>query len=236
MSINSITLDVMILAGGMGSRLKDTVSDRQKVVAAVNGKPFLFFLLEQLTGLPVSKLIFCTGHMHETVTAALKDYATTAEIMFSYESSPLGTGGALRQALNLSTAANILVMNGDSLIECDLRELLAAYQASESEAMMLLTEVADVSRFGMVTLGAQHRITAFNEKGQYHGSGLINAGVYIFKKSVIEQIPAGCPYSLEKQLFPALAVKSALYGYRSNGKFIDIGTAESYKMAQNQFS
>jgi len=233
--MNVSGIDVMILAGGLGSRLKSSVADRQKVVAAVDGRPFLFYLLEQLKNIQVNKLIFCTGHMQETVVQALKNYTDGGKILFSYEDTPLGTGGAVRQAVALAEAPDVLVMNGDSFINCDLTAFCAAYYKNDRQGLMLLTEVDDVSRFGMVTLDENSRITSFCEKGAFRGQGLINAGVYLFPKRILESIPAGCLFSLEKQFFPELVKAGTLYGFSVNGDFIDIGTAESYNQAQRFF-
>ncbi len=229
-------MDVMILAGGFGSRLKNVVSDRQKVVAAVNDRPFLFFLLEQLEKIAVNKLIFCTGHMQETVMQTLNSYSTRFNMLFSHEETPLGTGGAVRQAVSLTESPDILIMNGDSFIDCDLMNFYDAYRKNDCRALMLLTEVEDVSRFGMVTLDDKNRITAFNEKGEYSGKGMINAGIYLLKKELLEQIPANCQYSLEKQFFPQLVQAGTLYGFPVNGEFIDIGTVESYSKAHKFFN
>jgi NDP-sugar pyrophosphorylase family protein len=98
---------------------------------------------------------------------------------------------------------------------------------------MLLTGVDDVSRYGMVSIDNNQRITAFNEKGKNSGGGTINAGIYLLKKKLLESIPSGCQYSLEKQFFPQLIIMNELYGYQSKGSFIDIGTSESYRLAQN---
>lgn len=224
-------LDVMILAGGMGSRLKNSVSDRQKVVATVNGRPFLFFLLDQLQELAVNRLIFCTGHMHETVMLALKNYATNAQILFSREETPLGTGGAVRQAISLAESPDVLVMNGDSFIDCELKTFSNAYYSNNYKALMLLTSVDDVSRYGMVSIDNNQRITAFNEKGKNSGNGTINAGIYLLKKELLEEIPENCQYSLEKHFFPQLVRTGTLYGFTVNSNFIDIGTVESYSKA-----
>lgn len=228
-------LDVMILAGGFGNRLKSAVSDRQKVVAAVKGRPFLLFLLEQLEKIAVNKLIFCTGHMQETVMQALNSYSTRFNMLFSHEETPLGTGGAVRQAVSLTESPDILIMNGDSFIDCDLMKFCDAYRKNDYRTLMLLTGVDDVSRFGMVTLDDRNRITAFNEKGEYSGKGMINAGIYLLKKELLEEIPASCQYSLEKQFFPQLVSRKELYGYLCDGKFIDIGTCDSYDNAQTFF-
>ena len=223
----------MILAGGLGSRLKSSVSDRQKVVATVNGRPFLFFLLDQLQELAVNRLIFCTGHMYETVMLALKNYVSNAQILFSREETPLGTGGAVRQAISLAESPDILVMNGDSFIDCELKTFSNTYYSNNYKALMLLTGVDDVSRYGMVNIDNNQRITAFNEKGKNSGAGTINAGIYLLKKELLESIPSNCQYSLEKQFFPQLIIMNELYGYQGKGSFIDIGTSESYKLAQN---
>jgi len=230
--MNNNAVNVMILAGGQGTRLKTMVSDRQKAVASVNGRPFILFLLEQLRKIEINKLIICTGHLQETVRKELERCPIPFNLVFSPEQTPLGTGGAIRNALPLTETEHVLVMNGDSFIDCDLNAFCSSGRIGNRPAQMLLAAVEDVSRFGRVELDEQNLVTAFAEKDS-GGAGHINAGVYLFKSTVIRRIPENIPYSLEKQFFPRLVAARELYGYPCRGRFIDIGTPESYAGAEN---
>jgi NDP-sugar pyrophosphorylase family protein len=155
-------------------------------------------------------------------------------LKYSEELQPLGTGGALRQALPLCFSDPILVLNGDSFIDADLGGFFEWFYENDLETAMLLTLVHDASRFGRVVVREDGLIMRFEEKSGHHDAGLINAGVYILKKDVILSIPAGKSFSLERQLFPRFMGKS-LYGYLTMGRFIDIGTPESYLSAEEFF-
>ena len=227
--------DVLILCGGKGTRLSSLVIERQKCVADVNGAPFLSYLIRHICQFGRQRIILCTGYQAETVKKLLPLESFDAEFVFSHEMEPLGTGGAIRQALPLVDSEDILVMNGDSFIEYDLKIFQDSYVKGSYKALMLLSEVDDVSRFGRVLLNKDNRIIAFDEKSAYSGSGLINAGIYLLNKNLLQAIPKSCPFSLEKQFFPELVKQKSLYGFLENSKFIDIGTSESYANSKDFF-
>lgn len=220
----------MVLAGGLGSRLRPVVVDRPKVLAEVRGRPFLTYILDQLDQAGLREVVLCTGYMADAIRKALGTGYKSLTLKYSNEIQPLGTGGALRQALNQCLFDPVLVLNGDSFIDFDLGSFLTWFYANNLEAAMLLTMVPDASRFGRVMIGEDGLIEGFEEKTENHNPGLINAGVYLLKKEIILSIPEGEFYSLEQQLFPRMKGES-LYGYLSMGKFIDIGTPESYLSA-----
>jgi D-glycero-alpha-D-manno-heptose 1-phosphate guanylyltransferase len=230
--ISDIT--VVILAGGKGTRLRSIVSDRPKVMAEISGRPFLAYLLDQLQAAGFRKIILSTGYMAEKVEDYFGDSYGPLKLVYSKEQPPLGTGGALKLALpNLSQM--VLVMNGDSYIDADLFEYTNWFFDNNPDAALLLTTVDDASRYGKVCINDNKVIAAFEEKCDNSGPGWINAGVYFMKKSLISSIPAGKFYSLERDLFPNLAGKK-LFGFRCNSRFIDIGTPESYVIAEDFFT
>jgi D-glycero-alpha-D-manno-heptose 1-phosphate guanylyltransferase len=223
------TLTSIILAGGLGSRLRDILPDRPKVLAEFHGRPFLTYLLDQLAAAGTRRVVLCTGYRAASVQACLGDTYGSVKLIYSPEAAPLGTGGALRLALVHLESDPVLVMNGDSLAEVDLLAYLAWFQERTALASLLLVPAEDTSRFGRVEVAEDGAITGFREKG-ISGPGWISAGVYFFKKTVLELIPPHQAYSLEQDLFPRLIGKG-LYGYRVKGNFIDIGTPESYARA-----
>lgn len=232
-SISDIT--VVILAGGLGTRLQSVVSDKPKVLAEVLGRPFLAYLLDQISLAGGRKVVICTGYMGGQVRERLGDISSSLCLLYSREEEPLGTGGALRLALPCLCSDTILVMNGDSYMDTDLCAYVDWFFRQSREAALLLTKVLDTARYGKVTVGQDENITAFDEKGRSSGAGWINAGMYLMKKSLIASIPVGRAYSLEREFFPTLAGRR-LFGFRAEGRFIDIGTPKSYAMAEDFFA
>jgi len=234
-SVQDITnITAVILAGGFGTRFQSVVSDKPKVLAEVSGKPFLEYLLEQISSSGIRKVVFCTGYMAEKIQNCFGDSYGPLRILYSKEDEPLGTGGALRLALPYLFSDAVLVMNGDSYTDVNLGSYVNWFFQKDCEAALLLTRVLDTSRYGSVTISEDENITAFSEKRTGSGVGWINAGVYLMRKSIIASIPAGQSYSLEYELFPSLVGKK-LYGFCSEGRFIDIGTPESYAVTEDFF-
>ena len=223
-------LTAIILAGGLGTRLRSVVSDRPKVLAEVGGRPFVVRLLEQLTTAPVKNIVLCTGHLGEQVEATLGTQYQSIPLTYSREESPLGTAGAIRRALPHVQSDPVLVLNGDSYCECDLAALIEFHRTHAARDTLCLRAVEDTSRYGRVGLDSQDRILAFDEKG-VSGRGWINAGIYLLARSTIENIPSGRAVSIERETFPRL-LGQGLFGFRTRGtRFIDIGTPDSYAAA-----
>jgi NDP-sugar pyrophosphorylase family protein len=221
----------IILAGGMGSRLNALRPGRQKVVLEVGSKPFLSYLLDQLRG-AVAEVILCVGHFAEQVRDIFGNSYGELLLKYSEEQKPLGTAGALRLALPLIESETLLVMNGDSFCDIDLGHFYHWHIARHAQASIVLVSVSDSGRFGMVSINERSQITAFDEKGANFGPGLINAGIYLFKRDIIESLPLREPASLENEVFPRL-VHGDFYGYCADSvKFVDIGTPSSLHEAQ----
>jgi NDP-sugar pyrophosphorylase family protein len=223
------TITAIILAGGQGSRLKTILPDRPKVLAEFHGRPFLTYLLDQLARAGIRRVVFCTGYMAAAVQARLGDAYGPIQLIYSTEKTPLDTGGALRLALTFLESDPVLVMNGDSLADVDLEAYLTWFQERSAPASLLLVSVPDTSRFGRVEVAEDGSITGFKEKGS-SGPGWINAGIYLFQRSVVELIPPHQAYSLERDLFPRL-LGQGLSGYRASAAFMDIGTPETFAAA-----
>jgi D-glycero-alpha-D-manno-heptose 1-phosphate guanylyltransferase len=224
-------IDALILAGGMGTRLKSVLPDLQKVVAPVSGQPFLLKLITAFQGVRIRRIILALGHRADGVLEAI-DGLVPPEITIipSIEAEPLGTAGALRHALPLIKSDIVLVTNGDSFVNADLSALLAFHVASRARITMALSEVPDVGRYGAVCVDAAGCVTDFREKRvDVTGPGMINAGVYLIEREVIANLPAG-NISLEKDVFPKYCGRG-LYGMKSGNSFIDIGTPDDYSRA-----
>lgn len=236
---------VAILAGGLGTRLRSVVEDRPKVLAEVRGRPFLAYLLHQIAAAGFRYVVLCTGYLGEQVRAAFGDVYGCLRLVYSQESSQLGTAGALRLALPLfkpslspSRSANVsdsvLVMNGDSFCEANLRAFWAWHRAKGADATLLLTYLPDTKRYGRVLVDDDGCVLSFDEKGHKGGPGWINAGIYLLNHRLLLTIPKSGAVSLEREMFPAWI--GGLYGYRNEGRFLDIGAPESYAEALQFFA
>lgn len=227
----SQSYDAVILAGGRGTRLQAVVSDVPKPLAPVNGRPFLdyqFALLAQ-SGV-VSRVILSLGHQAQKVIDHYAQHPPPLPTTFIVEQEPLGTGGGLRLALSDVQSTRLFTMNGDSLFRWDLPALIAAHEATRPAATLALVEVPDTSRYGAVTV-EDGRVTAFLEKSEARGPGLINAGLNLFERSALEAIPEGRPVSLEQEVYPELVRQGRLNAVGFASDFIDIGLPETYSAA-----
>jgi len=218
----------LVLAGGLGTRLRPALADTPKVLAPVGDRPFLLRLLTWLQRSGLRRVVLCTGHMAEQVEAAVAAGIDGLEISCAPEPSPLGTGGALRRAVLGLPDPRVLALNGDSFCGCDLHAL-AAQHGPATPASMVVTRVPDAARYGGVTLSEDGEVLGFVEKG-LAGPGWINAGIYLLERRVLVQLPADGPCSLERELLPGL-VGHGLRAVQAPGPFIDIGTPESWARA-----
>ncbi len=227
-NLSSVT--AAILVGGLGTRLRAQLPDRPKALAEVAGRPFLSYQLDRLSAKGVHDVVLCTGYRGEQIQQAFGDSYGSMRLRYSQETTPLGTAGALRLALPLLRSTVVLAMNGDMFLEADLQAFWVWHRRRGAEASLLLMWMPETSRYGRVHLDRAGRVKQFEEKS-IAGPGWISAGVYLLSHRAIEQIPAGRPVSIEREVFPRL-VGGELYGYRSRGRFLDIGTPESYRMAE----
>lgn len=231
---NLVETDAVILAGGLGTRLRSVVKDKPKALAQVRGKPFLTYQLDQLVDLKVKRVVLCIGYLGDLVKKTYGKKYKTLDIIYSQEKTLLGTAGALKLALPKIISQQVLVLNGDSYFKTDLKKFFNWHFKKNSKASILLTKLPDTSRFGKVKVSRNGKILSFEEKGKV-GQGYINAGVYLIQKSLINQIPKGKVVSLEKEIFPKWIDKD-FFGYAGKGKFIDIGTPQSYQETDQFFA
>ena len=227
-------INAIILAGGLGTRLRGVVPDRPKVLANVAGRPFLTRLLDQLADAGVEAVTLSTGYKAELVESEIGPERRGMPVSYAREMHPLGTGGALRLALEQTAGDPFLALNGDSYCAVDLAALREFHLAAKAAATLTLARVPDTSRFGRVETGEGGAVLRFEEKGGKQTPGWINAGVYCVSREVIESLRAGVAISLEREVFPALIGKG-LHAFPGGGRFIDIGTPESYAEAQRFF-
>ena len=226
-----MNLDVLILTGGEGSRLRPVVSDRPKTMALVNGRPFLDLLISYLSGFGFRRFILCVGYMAEYIIEYYS--ARTAgprEIMFSNETAPLGTGGAVKNAAGFIAGDSFLVLNGDSFCPVDFPAFVDFHAGNGSLVSMVLCSAENPEDFGSVVMESSNRIVRFSEK-RPEKKAWINTGVYIFNERVLAMIPLDRVYSLEYDLFPQLVGKD-FFGFPTAGKVLDIGTPSRLEEAR----
>lgn len=225
----------VLLVGGMGTRLRSLLPSTPKPMASVGEKSFLELLVDQLRSQGVSRLVMCTGYLADQIEREFGDGNNWGvAIEYSRELVPMGTAGAVKLAQrHLGNTSDFLVMNGDSFLEVDCRELIRFHREHGGVATMAVVKVENASRYGTVSIDRDSRVTGFFEKTQSNAPGMINAGVYVFDRSVLECIPEG-PASLEKDVFPQL-LGQGIYALNSAGMFIDIGTPEDYARAQRLY-
>lgn len=232
-------IDSVILAGGLGTRLAEALPGRQKVLAPVAGKPFLARLIDLVRSAGGRRIIVALGHKAGQVTDWLAAGAWgDLEIAPSVEPAALGTGGALRFAFDSDSlrSDDVLVLNGDSFADADLGALVAFHRARRAAVSLLLVPVAEAARYGTVETAADGSVTAFREKDPAAAApAYVNAGVYLFRREVIGNIPAGRPVSLENEVFTRYCA-AGLFAQRQDVPFIDIGTPESWRTAGRFFA
>ena len=230
--------DAVVLCGGMGTRLRTVIGEKQKTVAYVNGRPFLFFIIEALMRQGVKRIVLSTGYQSDELKACVEEQDFAAEIIFSAEKEPLGTGGAVRLAKSIIKSDPFLVLNGDSFCRVGYADFLKFHQKVDATATLTVTTHTNRADYGSIQLGLGGQVERFLEKvsapqaGQGHLSLVyVNAGVYCFSSDIFRYMPAGKSFSLEYDLFPQLCGKG-LFALAVEGHFIDIGTPERFQEAQ----
>lgn len=223
-------IDVVILCGGKGKRLRNVVNDRPKVMAEINGRPFLDIIISFVAGYGFRRFILCIGYMGDKIRQYYQAKNDSTNILFSEEEEPLGTGGAIKNAEPLIQSSPFLVLNGDSFCPLDLHKFIDFHFTKRALLSMALANTEQASDCGVIELDDSKRIIAFDEKGRKK-KGLVNAGVYLFDKSILSLIPSDTSYSLEYDLFPKITARE-FYGYVTRESFIDIGTPERFEKAK----
>jgi D-glycero-alpha-D-manno-heptose 1-phosphate guanylyltransferase len=226
--------EAIVLAGGLGTRLRSVIADLPKPMAPVAGRPFLAHLLDQLASHGIRRAILATGYLAEKIEQAIGMSWAGMDIAYSREHEPLGTGGAILHASRLLQGTGVHVANGDTFLRFDLHAMEHAVYRADAVMGVALARVPDVSRYGAVeTTGG--RITAFLEKGG-HGAGLINAGNYFLTPTALEQLMSRSgAFSFETEVLMPQAADGRLVAFEHTSDFIDIGVPDDYARAQSLF-
>lgn len=232
--------EAIILAGGLGTRLRSVVSDTPKCMAPVSGKPFLSFLIFSLQQNGIQKFIFSVGYKHEIIEDYLKENYPQLDYTISLEDEPLGTGGAIKLASSKASEKNVIVCNGDTLYKVDCKSLSQFHEEKNAACTLSLKPMNHFERYGVVELNDDNSVRSFREK-QFYTSGLINGGVYALNVAgfLKEDFPEKFSFEkdyLEKNVKNDDHEKPKLYGIIQDDYFIDIGIPEDYDRAQKELA
>ncbi|EML8171377.1 D-glycero-D-manno-heptose 1-phosphate guanosyltransferase [Campylobacter upsaliensis] len=216
-------MEAIILCGGLGTRLRAVVKDVPKPMAPVGGRVFLEFVFEYLKAQGVKSVILAVSYKYEVIQEYFKNEFLGIKIKYSIEKEPLGTGGAIKEALKLCEEEQIFVLNGDSLFEIDLKNL----RLKRAKICLALKKMVDFERYGAVKVSESGEIAEFKEKS-FCKEGLINGGIYLLKRDVFENYKLSNRFSFEEfleQNYKSLKARAELF----EDYFIDIGIPQDYE-------
>lgn len=222
--------DAVVLVGGKGTRLRPLTLSSPKPMLPTAGVPFLTHLLSRISAAGITRVVLGTSYQAEVFADHFGDgSALGLELSYVVEDEPLDTAGAIRNVADQLRADDVLVFNGDILSGTDPRALLATHRDTGADVTLHLVKVADPSRFGSVPTDAGGKVSAFLEKTPNPPTDQINAGCYVFRRSVIEAIPAGRPVSVERETFPGLLEAGAhLQAFVDSSYWLDVGTPAAF--------
>jgi D-glycero-alpha-D-manno-heptose 1-phosphate guanylyltransferase len=222
-------MEAIILAGGFGTRLRTIVPDMPKPMALVAGSPFLEILLNTLAQKGFDRVVLSVGYMADKIISHFGEKYAGINLAYEVESTPLGTGGAIRQALKKCHADHVFILNGDTYLDIESTDMEDLWQRNHNP-MIVARKVSDSSRYGLLSTD-DDRIVAFSSSG-HTGPGLINAGCYVFPKHIFDGYRYDKVFSLEADWLPYAITQQRFDVFITQGLFVDIGTPEDYLLAQ----
>lgn len=224
-------LEAVILAGGFGTRLRGVIDDVPKSMAPVAGRPFLCHLLDALSHQGVGRVILAVHHMAEQIVVLGSRYKNL-RLDYVREEAPLGTGGAMRQALNHVEGADALVLNGDTFLAVDYQVMIGQLRQTRSDLVLAARPVSDGSRYSLIQVDAGNNVTGFLPSGAAGQPGLIGAGVYAMRSNLFSHFHLPPTFSFEADVLARLTGNLRVQAHLVEGFFIDIGVPEDYCRAQ----
>jgi D-glycero-alpha-D-manno-heptose 1-phosphate guanylyltransferase len=232
---DAILKEAIVLAGGLGTRLRSAVPDLPKCMAPVGGRPFIEYVTDHFRRAGIERFVFALGYKSAAFDDFFRRQFPDGGYAVSIEEQPLGTGGAIRQACTLARERTVLILNGDTFFRIGTRELAAAHDARRADCTICLKPMRDFDRFGAVELDGKQRVSHFREKKFTH-QGLINGGVYALdrEKFMAERLPA--VFSFEKDYLEKSLDTRRIYGLVQDAYFIDIGIPEDYRRVQQEIN
>jgi NDP-sugar pyrophosphorylase family protein len=224
-------IDVVILCGGMGTRLKTVVDDKPKPMAEIDNRPFIDILIGYVATFGFQRFILCAGYKAESIEQYYKSKKYGIEILIAKEQEPLGTGGAVKNARPLIGSNPFLVLNGDSFFGMDLHRFVEFHLRKKALLSIALINANNAKSYGSIKIDKLDRVVEFCEKKENSRESMINAGIYLFNHEVLYLMPDDRKFSLEYDFFPK-NVNREMFGYLTKGLFIDIGTPQRYTQAK----
>ncbi len=225
--------EAIILAGGLGTRLRSVVADVPKCMAPVNGMPFIAFIIDGLQKQGITRFIFSLGYKSESVINFVEEKYKLLEKIYVIEEEPLGTGGAIKASCKKVKGKDVFVLNGDTLFSINLQELADIHTKQHQVCTLALKPMTNFKRYGAVETNTNSAITAFHEK-KFCANGLINGGIYALDAKKFLQEPLPDIFSFEKEYLEKNINNHKLYGIAFDNYFIDIGIPEDYERAQKE--
>ena len=226
-----LTNEAIVLAGGLGTRLQQVLPDFPKCMAPINGKPFLTFVLDYLENQNIDKVILSVGYRKEHIINYFGKSYRSLEIIYSIENEPLGTGGAIKQALDYCTNKLAFIVNGDTYFKPDLAAMSHLHQKAEADISIAVKHMTDTSRYGLVVADQNGKIVEFREKDKLSTGGWINGGIYLIKKTVFDTFQQQ-KFSIENDVFKVSCENIHLHAFQTDAFFLDIGIPADYRKAQ----
>jgi len=229
--------DVLVLCGGAGLRLRTITGDAPKSMANIANRPFLELLLRQVRRHGFRRVILAVGYREDVIRSYFGTRAFGLRLTYSAESSPLGTGGAVRNACDLLESKSVLIMNGDSYTDVNLCQFVTDHRKSDADASLVVVPADGRADCGMVLADATGKLLGFEEKQNPSHAPYVNAGIYLISRNILEAIPPGVQTSLERELLPQwLQEGRQIRAFVCPQRCVDIGTPDRYTNAQTTLS
>jgi D-glycero-alpha-D-manno-heptose 1-phosphate guanylyltransferase len=230
-------MEAIILAGGLGTRLRSVVKDHPKALASLGEFPFLYYLIRYLQNEGVTRFIFSLGYLHDQIETFLQEYFAELDYVTVIEDSPLGTGGAIKLCLSHVEGDEALLVNADTFFEIKIQQLYGYFKGRKADCVIALTELTNFDRYGIVKIDSESRVLEFIEK-KATDRGLINTGLILFNKEVFSKLFDAFDgvFSFEKDILEPNIQSLEIFGMAQDGFFIDIGIPEDYLKARQEIS
>jgi|TARA_B100001964_G_scaffold232145_1_gene287600 NDP-sugar pyrophosphorylase family protein len=227
------SLDILILCGGFGTRLKEAYKDGPKPMVEIHGRPFLDILIQYVSSFGFRRFILCTGFKSEVVEEYFHNKNDSNTYIISKEPEALGTGGGIKNAEPFILGSPFMVLNGDSICRVNLKEFVEFHESRNASASLTLTEINDMKEYGAVTINNKQEVNGFKEKStQTITPGLVNAGVYLFEKKLLSKLAVQRKVSLEHEVLPFM-IGQGIFGFVTEQNLYDIGTPKKLELLRN---
>ena len=224
-------MEAIILAGGLGTRLRSVVPDLPKCMAPINGYPFISYLIDHLIKEGITYFIFALGYKSEAFISLIKEKLPMNNFTVVIEDEPLGTGGAIKLACKKAKDENVIALNGDSLFKVDLSALMNFHLTNKANCTLALKPMKNFDRYGSVEVDTSNKIKSFKEK-KFVEYGNINGGVYVINIPSFIKMSLVSKFSMEQDYLEKYTKEGNFNGFIQDNYFIDIGIPEDYARAQ----